>query len=122
HRSLRSINDCVRYFFILSSRRRHTRSNRDGSSDVCASDLELAGIGLEKRHVVNGQEKTVADLLLAGPQAAHLAGDGVPHVREKEIGRASCRETVEGSVTARSRDRAPCHGERTAVAGKERTQ
>src|SRR5699024_11934865 len=29
-------------FFFYSSRRRHTRSKRDWSSDVCSSDLELA--------------------------------------------------------------------------------
>src|SRR2546428_11428025 len=28
-------------FFFFSSRRRHTRSDRDWSSDVCSSDLEL---------------------------------------------------------------------------------
>src|SRR5438067_5088836 len=27
------------WFFFFSSRRRHTRSNRDWSSDVCSSDL-----------------------------------------------------------------------------------
>src|SRR5438067_7797232 len=31
-----------RFFFFFSSRRRHTRSKRDWSSDVCSSDL--AGI------------------------------------------------------------------------------
>src|SRR6266536_5666421 len=30
-------------FFFFSSRRRHTRSTRDWSSDVCSSDLELHG-------------------------------------------------------------------------------
>src|SRR6266403_2305893 len=29
------------YFFFFSSRRRHTRSLRDWSSDVCSSDLRL---------------------------------------------------------------------------------
>src|SRR5206468_8815150 len=29
-------------FFFFSSRRRHTRSDRDWSSDVCSSDLEGA--------------------------------------------------------------------------------
>src|SRR5699024_11741667 len=29
----------VFYFFFFSSRRRHTRSKRDWSSDVCSSDL-----------------------------------------------------------------------------------
>src|SRR5699024_11291410 len=30
---------CFVYFFFFSSRRRHTRSKRDWSSDVCSSDL-----------------------------------------------------------------------------------
>src|SRR3982751_6990733 len=30
-------------YFFFSSRRRHTRSDRDGSSDVCSSDLLTAG-------------------------------------------------------------------------------
>src|SRR5206468_5990402 len=30
----------VRRYFFFSSRRRHTRSDRDWSSDVCSSDLE----------------------------------------------------------------------------------
>src|SRR5271163_4286427 len=30
-------------FFFFSSRRRHTRSDRDWSSDVCSSDLGLNG-------------------------------------------------------------------------------
>src|SRR5699024_11988501 len=33
----RSTRQCAR--FVLSSRRRHTRSKRDWSSDVCSSDL-----------------------------------------------------------------------------------
>src|SRR5437868_11711389 len=32
----------VSYFFFFSSRRRHTRSKRDWSSDVCSSDLMLS--------------------------------------------------------------------------------
>src|SRR5699024_11939819 len=31
--------DCGLVFFFFSSRRRHTRSKRDWSSDVCSSDL-----------------------------------------------------------------------------------
>src|SRR2546421_8227581 len=36
-----SCNDCMccDVFFFFSSRRRHTRSDRDWSSDVCSSDL-----------------------------------------------------------------------------------
>ena len=32
----------LRFTFFFSSRRRHTRSDRDWSSDVCSSDLDLA--------------------------------------------------------------------------------
>src|SRR5439155_5202724 len=34
----------VPFFFFFSSRRRHTRWPRDWSSDVCSSDLLLAGL------------------------------------------------------------------------------
>src|SRR6267378_5716461 len=37
----------VRFFFFFSSRRRHTRSLRDWSSDVCSSDLR-GMVGREK--------------------------------------------------------------------------
>src|SRR5207247_7713167 len=33
----------VFFCFFFSSRRRHTRSTRDWSSDVCSSDLEVVG-------------------------------------------------------------------------------
>src|SRR5204862_4939029 len=33
------------FFFFFSSRRRHTRSLRDWSSDVCSSDLKSSGFG-----------------------------------------------------------------------------
>src|SRR5699024_11717854 len=35
--------------FFFSSRRRHTRSKRDWSSDVCSSDLNANGIRLRTR-------------------------------------------------------------------------
>src|SRR5699024_11983419 len=48
--------------FIFSSRRRHTRSKRDWSSDVCSSDLFHAvtgpGGGAEVTQVAPGQTKS----------------------------------------------------------------
>src|SRR2546421_7872508 len=44
-------------FFFFSSRRRHTRSDRDWSSDVCSSDLFLwsrVGDNLVWRHTALG--------------------------------------------------------------------
>src|SRR2546421_7195001 len=37
--SLRALRGSLCVFFFFSSRRRHTRSDRDWSSDVCSSDL-----------------------------------------------------------------------------------
>src|SRR2546421_5448852 len=38
----------VSFFFFFSSRRRHTRSDRDWSSDVCSSDLDVLSEAKEK--------------------------------------------------------------------------
>src|SRR5206468_8983842 len=82
--------------FIFSSRRRHTRSDRDWSSDVCSSDLlEWSTVRMEHRPVSKTglipaqafeQERAA---LVALP--AHLPAPYLCH----EIGRASCRERVE---------------------------
>src|SRR5215207_10378263 len=37
----------IRNFFFFSSRRRHTRSTRDWSSDVCSSDLAAPELRLQ---------------------------------------------------------------------------
>src|SRR5207249_9110001 len=60
------------FVFFFSSRRRHTRSKRDWSSDVCSSDLPSVS------------------------RAAHCPASGheVEAARTPEIGRASCRERV----------------------------
>src|SRR3989440_9578426 len=36
-----SRHSCIYFMFFFSSRRRHTRSDRDWSSDVCSSDLMI---------------------------------------------------------------------------------
>src|SRR5688500_19166432 len=66
---------------FFSSRRRHTRLQGDWSSDVCSSDL-TAGI----------------DVLLE--REARLPDVHTPERKVfcNEIGRASCRERVEGLV------------------------
>src|SRR5699024_11284742 len=71
-----------RLFFFFSSRRRHTRSKRDWSSDVCSSDLSL-----ESFSIISGQ------LLLAQGRVHSWRGTR-PSVlwNSREIGRASCRE------------------------------
>src|SRR5204862_2026436 len=61
------------YFFFFSSRRRHTRSLRDWSSDVCSSDLTVikeAAASFSPEPGVNRwrprQQTSVPRLFLAG--------------------------------------------------------
>src|SRR5205814_6531890 len=84
--------------FFFSSRRRHTRCLSDWSSDVCSSDLLLkAGGGSlsipaaarEVFDVTGAGDTVVAVMALALAAGASL--------EESEIGRASCRERVEGA-------------------------
>src|SRR5438094_8243208 len=48
------------WFFFFSSRRRHTRSYGDWSSDVCSSDLRAirpSRIDRDRRHRIDGQSE-----------------------------------------------------------------
>src|SRR5699024_11808711 len=60
------------YLFFFSSRRRHTRSKRDWSSDVCSSDLHAGG-GLdgEPAELAGGQ---VGELCGGVEEAVDLLG------------------------------------------------
>src|SRR5699024_11256904 len=91
--------------FFFSSRRRHTRSKRDWSSDVCSSDLHRTGHA-EADQV--GAMAQIAQLLLRTrlPDAVGHRGQPVAEAlmgalvgvegAAAEIGRASCRERVWG--------------------------
>src|SRR5215469_17351016 len=54
---------CLYIFFFFSSRRRHTRSLRDWSSDVCSSDLLTLGLIQSKlaEHRITPQTIEVGD-------------------------------------------------------------
>src|SRR6266403_2377619 len=65
--------------FFFSSRRRHTSSLRDWSSDVCSSDLHAEAARLYRKARARGGVVPAADAL---------------------IGRASCRERVYISVVS----------------------
>src|SRR5204863_5900096 len=68
----------TKFFFFFSSRRRHTRSLRDWSSDVCSSDLLFDG----KLDLVLTANNGPARLLRNDNELKHhwirltLAGDG----------------------------------------------
>src|SRR5699024_11928018 len=72
------------YMFFFSSRRRHTRSKRDWSSDVCSSDLMITNWATTPMAMGQGRRAT-------------SLRSGIVSVNPK-IGRASCRERVESTV------------------------
>src|SRR5438874_7053700 len=99
---------CLIFFF--SSRRRHTRSLRDRSSDVCSSDLltyeEIQAIysagSLGKCTAPTGPDIFVQPVdqgsaVQGGARFNVIAGGTAPlrYQWTLKIGRASCRERVE---------------------------
>src|SRR5690349_22966253 len=93
----------VRYlYFFFSSRRRHTRSLRDWSSDVCSSDLAAR---LERLADAGGiclsglAHDRVADKLdLEWAALGEVSVRNIPY--PVQIGRASCRGRVHLRVDA----------------------
>src|SRR5437867_7670271 len=87
-------------YFFFSSRRRHTRSYGDWSSDVCSSDLSRLGEAIVPALPV--EAGVLVDAGAAGIAAARAIGDVVVEAPPRaiagvgaiEIGRASCRERV----------------------------
>src|SRR5699024_11599260 len=91
-------------FFFFSSRRRHTRSKRDWSSDVCSSDLGflitthlLESLEREGRirfgafYAKRARRILPASLLVAALTVVAAWIWMSPLLLESEIGRASCR-------------------------------
>src|SRR3989440_13082528 len=68
---------CVLFFF--SSRRRHTRSDRDWSSDVCSSDLQVIAACGPNFSVLSGDDNLTLPLLaIGGPGVGSLIAHIVP--------------------------------------------
>src|SRR2546421_5389095 len=88
-------------FFFFSSRRRHTRSDRDWSSDVCSSDLSVRGLetrGKKKRADKRCTTICICVHLLSAlfflPLVSRPLTLRIPTFPPSQIGRASCRERV----------------------------
>src|SRR5699024_11830429 len=89
--------------FFFSSRRRHTRSKRDWSSDVCSSDLDREIVESELLFDGTSYQMDFVDLEEKFKQGAKAFILCSPHnpvgrvwtkeeLKQLEIGRASCRE------------------------------
>src|SRR5699024_12204651 len=95
------------FCFFFSSRRRHTRSKRDWSSDVCSSDLRenisqytanpscCPFIRIDSRWTVMTPRGGYEIMQIGIPEVMTLTGVGRNRLYAFEIGRASCREVVE---------------------------
>src|SRR2546421_9402989 len=88
-------------FFFFSSRRRHTRSDRDWSSDVCSSDLDKEAVDAILHHPDIKAVSFVGSTPIAKYIYATAAANGKrvqalggAKNHAVEIGRASCRERV----------------------------
>src|SRR5207247_6526487 len=106
----------------FSSRRRHTSSTRDWSSDVCSSDLlrdeghDEVGFtivasgpnGASPHHETGARVVVEGDTVVLdfGGARGGYRSDITRTVHVGEIGRASCRERVEILGSARSVSRA----------------
>src|SRR3989337_1760156 len=64
------------FFFVVSSRRRHTRCYRDWSSDVCSSDLVRVRSTADVRSILipNQQNGIATQLINQGCQLSDLQG------------------------------------------------
>src|SRR5699024_11405640 len=78
--------------FFSSRRRRHTRSKRDWSSDVCSSDLEFVFLKVKLAFPVIAHNKYI-DIMIFNICLFLFPVLFRNHFIDK-IGRASCRERV----------------------------
>src|SRR5699024_12029904 len=93
-----------RFVFFFSSRRRHTRSKRDWSSDVCSSDLNP--LWYEETIVSSNPCAEYLSGVVYGGElpssqyggACNLGSLMLHKFVRDQIGRASCRERVEITV------------------------
>src|SRR2546428_12222331 len=77
----------VRLFFF-SSRRRHTRSDRDWSSDVCSSDLDpVREVRARRPHLLAVDDEVVALIDGARPEARQI-GAGAGRSEERRVGKS----------------------------------
>src|SRR5205814_2607567 len=99
--------------FFFSSRRRHTRCLSDWSSDVCSSDLsfndrhetdvrDFGGFNAFQsavNHAVDATTTIFKHNYFTGPwvNEANLTYE---HFKQEQIGRASCRERAEITVSS----------------------
>src|SRR5690349_24281535 len=95
-------------FFFFSSRRRHTRSLRDWSSDVCSSDLRIIASGMLEASVADLEWDKGSFHVRGDPTASVTIADIAMILRseERRVGK-ECRSrwgTEDGEEKGRERE------------------
>src|SRR5438067_4430169 len=92
------------WFFFFSSRRRHTRSKRDWSSNVCSSDLLLAKVAVPKARCIVTMTQSRLLVIVRAPRPT-CATRNPTLVKEKAMRRRSGRNqrTETAKVARRNR-------------------
>src|SRR5699024_11563677 len=94
------LSSCMMHtLFFFSSRRRHTISKRDWSSDVCSSDLLIVGAWAGSSHLNDhlSRDKPRKQRTLHQHHQGHRKSPGESPMTG-QIGRASCSERAKRSV------------------------
>src|SRR5437868_14029474 len=78
------------FFFFFSSRRRHTRSKRDWSSDVCSSDLYHGQLGQRQAWHRDSRQRQPGNGEPWGVEAADADAVQVERSEERRVGK-ECR-------------------------------
>src|SRR5699024_11837099 len=88
-------------FFFFSSRRRHTRSKRDWSSDVCSSDLPATLEFLDQATVKVVEDFAKIGLPTDAKAVLLIEQDGAPEIVERDVEKIEtlCRENGAFEVT-----------------------
>src|SRR5699024_11228171 len=92
--SVKAMSVCYSFMFFFSSRRRHTISKRDWSSDVCSSDLQASAITRRWTYDVDRPDVITTENLLAIDVRA-------VHVRRRSEERRVGKESRSGWVPYR---------------------
>src|SRR5699024_12213262 len=90
--------------FFISSRRRHTRSKRDWSSDVCSSDLTTDTKIISVLSNVSTTPSVTPAMVTKNPAKNRTMYINVPHIEERRAVLASreakLRITTDGEIIA----------------------
>src|SRR5207248_8158559 len=72
--------------FFFSSRRRHTRSYGDWSSDVCSSDLSVQRVKPGDRVLVSQEHGCYAEQIVARDSDCHVIPDAMSFIEAAAMG------------------------------------